>query len=225
MIKAFIKAARLRTLPLSVSGIVLAGFLADFKGVFRLDIALLSLVLTIAFQVLSNFANDYGDGVKGTDNDLDRIGPKRALQSGAISQSQMKKAIIYTGLFSFVLSLVLIFTAFDLSQLKYVAVFIILGGLSIWAAIKYTVGESAYGYRGMGDLFVFLFFGLLSVIGGYFLYDQNLFGNLIYPAAAIGLLATAVLNLNNMRDQVGDKNEIRNKDKKMASFDFINYFD
>lgn len=205
MIKAFIKAARLRTLPLSVSGIILAAFLADFMEVFRWDICVLSLVLTIAFQVLSNFANDYGDGVKGTDNDEDRIGPKRALQSGSISQNQMKKAIIISSLFSFILALVLIFTAFDIAQIKYLILFIAFGVLSIWAAIKYTVGDSAYGYRGLGDLFVFLFFGCLSVVGGYFLYDQSLFAPLLFPAAAIGFLATAVLNLNNMRDQVGDK--------------------
>ena len=157
MIKAFIKAARLRTLPLSISGIIVASALAAMQNAFRWDIFILSLLTTIGFQVLSNYANDYGDGVKGTDND-NRIGPERALQSGEISPSQMKKAIQITALLSFALALGLIFISFDSSEMYYVLLFLFLGALSIWAAIRYTVGDDAYGYSGLGDVFLYLCF-------------------------------------------------------------------
>lgn len=203
MIKAFIKAARLRTLPLSISGIIVASALAAMQNAFRWDIFILSLLTTIGFQVLSNYANDYGDGVKGTDND-NRIGPERALQSGEITPSQMKKAIQITALLSFALALGLIFISFDSSELYYVLLFLFLGALSIWAAIRYTVGDDAYGYSGLGDIFVFVFFGLVAVLGGYFLYDHQWIPSFILPAASIGFLSSAVLNLNNMRDMESD---------------------
>jgi len=209
MIKSYIQAARLRTLPLSVSGIIVAGFLAAYGGYFEWGIFWLSLATTIAFQILSNFANDYGDGVKGTDNE-NRIGPERAIQSGAISPKQMKRAIKLTALISLSLAILLIYLSFDSEQFWYGLLFLGLGIASIWAAIKYTVGESAYGYKGLGDVFVFLFFGGLSVLGGYFLYDQHFIWIYCLPAISIGLLSTAVLNLNNMRDFNSDKESEKN---------------
>ncbi|MGB0838408.1 MAG: 1,4-dihydroxy-2-naphthoate octaprenyltransferase [Flavobacteriaceae bacterium] len=203
MVKSFIQAARLRTLPLSISGIILAGFLAEYTGYFRWDILILSLLTTVAFQVISNFANDYGDGVKGTDNE-DRIGPERAIQSGAISPAQMKKAIKISSAIGLLLSVVLIYVSFGKEDFLWALFFLLLGIASIWAAIKYTVGDDAYGYSGKGDIFVFLFFGGLSVLGGYFLYHHDLDLVFSYPAASIGLLSTAVLNLNNMRDRSSD---------------------
>jgi 1,4-dihydroxy-2-naphthoate octaprenyltransferase len=204
MLKTYIEAARLRTLPLSISGIIVAGFLAQFTGVFDLLIFILSILVTLSFQILSNYANDYGDGVKGTDNE-NRIGPKRAIQSGAISPAQLKRVIFVNALVSVLLSLTLIYVSFGRENLLLTLAFIGLGAASIWAAIRYTVGENAYGYRGLGDVFVFLFFGLVSVLGGYFLYAQNFQIAFLLPGVSIGLLSTAVLNLNNLRDRDSDK--------------------
>ncbi len=203
MPKAFIKAARLRTLPLSLSGIIIGSFLGYADGYFDWRICVLALLTTIGFQVLSNFANDYGDGVKGTDND-DRIGPKRALQSGSITPKQMLNAIKTTGVITFIIALVLIYISFGKEHLTYFFLFLGFGVASIIAAIKYTMGSKAYGYSGYGDIFVFLFFGWLSVIGSYFLYAKQLDFTIILPATAIGLLSVGVLNLNNMRDRESD---------------------
>lgn len=203
MPKAFIKAARLRTLPLSLSGIIAGSFLGYADGYFDWRICMLALLTTIGFQVLSNFANDYGDGVKGTDND-DRVGPKRALQSGIITPKQMLNAIKVTGIITFFIALVLIYISFGKEHLTYLFLFLAFGIASIIAAIKYTMGDKAYGYSGYGDIFVFLFFGWLSVIGSYFLYAKQLDLTVFIPATAIGLLSVGVLNLNNMRDRESD---------------------
>ncbi|ATA68485.1 1,4-dihydroxy-2-naphthoate octaprenyltransferase [Capnocytophaga cynodegmi] len=200
----YVKAARLRTLPLSVSGIVMGSALAFRAGYFRWEVFLLALLTTILFQVLSNFANDYGDGVKGTDN-ANRIGPERALQSGKVTRKQMKLAVLITALLSVLSSIVLIYVSFGKENLMYVLIFFFLGLFCVAAAIKYTVGTSAYGYRGLGDVFVFIFFGLVSVLGSYFLYVHQLNWKIFLPAVAIGLLSVAVLNLNNMRDYENDK--------------------
>ncbi|MCL4141903.1 UNVERIFIED_CONTAM: hypothetical protein GTU68_037754, partial [Idotea baltica] len=201
---AFFKAARLRTLPLSVSGIILGSFLAYNYGHFNIIICLLALFTTVGFQVLSNFANDYGDGVKGTDN-KDRIGPERALQSGVISPKEMLSAIKLTGVITFIIALVLLYFAFGKSNFLYFLLFVVLGLASIVAAVKYTMGKNAYGYSGFGDVFVFLFFGLLSVLGSFFLYVKQIPWSLFLPAISIGLLSVGVLNLNNLRDRVSDK--------------------
>ena len=204
MLKAFIKAARLRTLPLSISGIIIGSFLASAEGKFDWSICILAILTTIGFQVLSNYANDYGDGVKGTDNS-DRVGPKRALQSGAISPKLMLKAIKITSFITLIIALLLIYLAFGTSHLNYFLMFLLFGIASIIAAIKYTMGDKAYGYSGYGDVFVFIFFGLLSVIGSYFLYTKHLDYTILLPAASIGMLSVGVLNLNNMRDRISDE--------------------
>ena len=203
IIKNFIKAARLRTLPLSISGIILGGFLAMSDGLFNGVIFSLALITTIGFQVISNFANDYGDGVKGTD--AIRIGEERMVSSGKISPMQMKKAIMISVILTIIFALFLIYESFGLSNFGYSVLFFILGIVSVVAAIKYTVGNLAYGYSGFGDVFVFLFFGLLSVLGSYFLFTKEIYFLLALPAISIGLLSTAVLNLNNMRDYQNDK--------------------
>ena len=201
--KHWIQAARLRTLPLSLSGIILGGFLAEKNGVFNVLIFLFSVLTTIGFQVLSNFANDYGDGVKGTDNE-NRLGPKRALQSGTISPKQMLKGIYITIVLTLIVALVLIYVSFGVENFVYSSVFFLLGIASIAAAIKYTMGTNAYGYSGLGDLFVLLFFGLLSVVGSLFLYTKTLESTTFLPAFTVGFLSVAVLNLNNMRDRASD---------------------
>lgn len=204
-IKAWLQAARLRTLPLSVSGILVGSFYAYSQPdiIFKGAILGFALLTTLGLQVLSNFANDYGDGVKGTDNE-NRIGPQRAIQSGAITVSAMKKGIIITSLLTLAAAITLIYLSFGKENFTYSLFFFFLGLAAIAAAIKYTVGSSAYGYRGLGDVFVFIFFGLVSVIGCYFLFAKEVDALVILPAISIGLLSVAVLNLNNMRDQVSD---------------------
>ncbi|MDO4727777.1 MAG: 1,4-dihydroxy-2-naphthoate octaprenyltransferase [Bacteroidota bacterium] len=206
--KEWIRAARLRTLPLSVSGIIVGSFYALSKGYFNGLIFTLALLTTIGFQVVSNFANDYGDGVKGTDS-KHRIGPQRAIQSGKISPTQMKRGILISCVISLLLTLWLILESFGKDHFFYPLLFLVLGITSIVAALKYTIGNSAYGYKGLGDIFVFLFFGLLSVLGCYFLYTQQFSWHLLLPASAIGLLSCGVLNLNNLRDE--DSDRISNK--------------
>lgn len=207
--KAWLQAARLRTLPLSIAGILAAGALANSTNTFDLWIFIGSLFTAIGFQVLSNFANDYGDGVKGTDN-ADRVGPQRALQSGALTASALKKGMLITGIITFAMAVALIYRAFGLDDMLYALLFLVLGLAAIIAAIKYTVGDSAYGYRGLGDLFVFVFFGLVSVAGGYFLYAKTIPNFVWLPAISIGLWSTAVLHLNNMRDRESDEKVSKN---------------
>ena len=216
--KHWVEAARLRTLPLSVSGIIVGSMFAlaypttnvlTPTEVFNWQLFGFAILTTLGLQVLSNFANDYGDGMKGTDNE-DRIGPKRAIQSGVISPEAMKKAIIITSVLTFISSLLLIYFAFGEAYIWYSVLFIVLGLLAIASAIRYTVGDTAYGYRGFGDFFVFVFFGLVSTLGVNFLYSKEVDYRLILPAIAIGFLSVGVLNLNNMRDEASDKKAGKN---------------
>ncbi|RKR12924.1 1,4-dihydroxy-2-naphthoate prenyltransferase [Maribacter vaceletii] len=208
-VNIWLNAARLRTLPLSVSGILVGTAIANLYGFKDYIILVLALCTTIGFQITSNFANDYGDGVKGTDNE-DRIGPQRVLQSGLLSRVQLKKGIFISIGINIVFVLALVFYSFGIENWKYIILFLILGAFSIWAAIKYTVGKSAYGYRGLGDIFVFLFFGLLSVLGTLFLYTKYITFLSILPAITVGTLSTGVLNLNNLRDFNSDKKALKN---------------
>lgn len=201
--KVWIRAARMRTLPLSISGIVVGNALCVQTAEFSWLLFTLMLLTAIAFQIVSNFANDYGDGVKGTDN-KDRIGPQRVFQSGLLSRQALKKGIIWCAVVAMLLALVLIVTAFGSDSWIYFLIFLGLAILSVWAAISYTVGERAYGYRGLGDLFVFVFFGLVSVLGAYFLQLKVISLTATAMALVMGLLSVAVLNLNNMRDRESD---------------------
>lgn len=207
--KHWIEAARLRTLPLSVSGIIVGSFYAMSQGLFNWNIVAFALLTTLGLQILSNFANDYGDGVKGTDNQ-DRVGPMRAIQSGLISPKQMKNAIIVTAVVTLLFAVLLIYFAFKGRFLVYSLFFLFLGVLAIASAIRYTVGKGAYGYRGYGDVFVFVFFGLVSTFGVYFMFSKELDVYLMLPATAIGFLSVGVLNLNNMRDEESDKKAGKN---------------
>jgi len=203
-IKPWISAFRLRTLPLSVSGIVVGSSIAYYNGFFNLSIFIFAVLTTLSLQVLSNLANDYGDGVKGTDNQT-RIGPERALQSGKITPDQMFDAIKINILIVILFTFLLIYSAFNTYNFLYSLLFFVLGLLCIYAAIRYTVGSTAYGYRALGDIMVFIFFGLISVMGTYFLYAKQIDHVLILPACIIGLLSAGVLNLNNMRDIESDR--------------------
>lgn len=177
--------------------------------VFNWRIFAYAILTTLGLQILSNFANDYGDGIKGTDNE-DRIGPKRAIQSGVISPQAMKRAIIITAVLTLISAMLLIYFAFRDTNLGYSLLFLVLGILAIASAIRYTVGNTAYGYRGYGDAFVFVFFGLVSTLGVNFLYSKQLDFDLFLPATAIGFLSVGVLNLNNMRDEASDRKSNKN---------------
>lgn len=201
--KHWIQAARLRTLPLSLSGIIVGSAYAYHQGYSNWKIVVLALLTTLGLQVLSNFANDYGDGIKGTDDN--RIGEKRLVAAGIITAQQMKKAVILTAILTFVIALGLIYVAFGKENFVLSLIFILLGVGAIGAAIKYTVGSNAYGYSGFGDVFVFIFFGLVSVMGSNFLFTHFVDWKLLLPACTIGLLSVAVLNLNNMRDIENDR--------------------
>lgn len=210
--KKWILAARLRTLPLSLSGLLLAGFIAKSEGIFRNDIFFLSLLTTLAFQILSNFANDYGDAVKGTD--ANRIGEQRAVASGLITKGQMKTAITIMVVISLICVGALLYVAFYPENLNYIYIFLGLGIASILAAMAYTMGKKPYGYIGLGDVFVFLFFGILAVVGGEFLYSKSFQWEILLPAASMGCWSVAVLNLNNMRDV---ENDVKNNKITIAS--------
>jgi len=200
--KAWIHAMRLRTLPLAFSSIIAGSSVAIFHSIFNPIIFSLALFTTLCLQILSNLANDYGDFVNGVDND-ERVGPERALQSGAISQAAMKGALYINVVFALVSGIALIGYSFGFEN-KFFILFLLLGLSAIAAAIKYTVGKKPYGYLGLGDLFVFIFFGLVGVGGSYFLFDSTLNELILLPAITIGCLSMAVLNMNNMRDRESD---------------------
>lgn len=206
----WIKAARLRTLPLSLSGIIMGAFIAKWRlygegGIWDWKIFALALLVTLLYQILSNYANDYGDGVKGTDAKRINEAESRAVASGKITAKQMKNAVILFSLLSFVATVALLYVAFIPKYMNEFYIFIGLGVASILAAIGYTVGKKPYGYMGLGDLFVFIFFGLVSVCGSYFLFTKTFNWDMLLPGTAIGMMSMAVLNLNNMRDIESDR--------------------
>jgi 1,4-dihydroxy-2-naphthoate octaprenyltransferase len=207
--KHWIEAARVRTLPLSISGIVVGSFYAMSQGVFNWKIVIFALSTTLGLQILSNFANDYGDGMKGTDNE-DRVGPKRSIQSGAITPGSMRFAIFITSFLTLVSAMLLIYFSFKGKYLYYSILYFVLGILAIASAVRYTVGKNPYGYRGYGDVFVFIFFGIVSTLGVNFMFLKELDWLLFLPATAIGFLSVGVLNLNNMRDEESDRKSNKN---------------
>ena len=202
-LSVWISALRLRTLPLAGASIILAAGLAIQAQIFDGVVFSLSLLTALLLQILSNLANDYGDAVSGADNKT-RVGPKRAMQSGLITQTAMKKAIIFTTALCFISGLSLLSIALG-DDLHSWLLFLLFGLLAVAAAISYTMGKLSYGYRALGDLSVFIFFGLLGVLGSYYLYEQSFSLSLLLPASCIGLLSVAVLNINNMRDMYTDQ--------------------
>ncbi|MDV7105468.1 1,4-dihydroxy-2-naphthoate polyprenyltransferase [Vibrio sp. TH_r3] len=198
----WLDAARPKTLPLALVTITTGSSLAYSNGQFSFAVMILALMTAILLQILSNLANDYGDAQQGTDNN-DRLGPTRALQSGAVTQEEMKSAIILNIVFTVLSGLALIF--YSLDSFTNIMTFLGLGLLAICSSIAYTVGNKPYGYVGLGDLSVFIFFGLLGVGGTYFLHTGFIDGDIFIPAIGCGLLAVAVLNINNMRDIDNDR--------------------
>lgn len=202
-IKAYIVSFRLRTLPLSLSGVILGSLLAAADGYFDGFTFAWALLTTVALQILSNLANEVGDLDKGTDNEH-RLGPIRSAQSGVLSKREMIQSMVIVGGIAVITGSLLVYEAFrDLLDWKSLTL-LLAGAASIVAAVKYTVGRDAYGYKGLGDLFVFVFFGLISVMGSYFAMSGRLPWIMFLPAAAVGWLSAGVLNMNNIRDMEND---------------------
>lgn len=211
-VSSWIKAFRLRTLPLASSSVIMGSFLAVYDGVYKWSVIILSLLTTLLLQILSNLANDYGDSLKGTDN-MNRVGPMRTVQSGEISLSRMRFAVIFFAFLSFISGTLLLYYAFESINWE-VIIFLIVGIGAIAAAIKYTVGNRAYGYAGYGDFFVFLFFGIAGVLGTYYLNTLSFRWDILLPAMAVGFFSMGVLNLNNMRDI---ENDLKSGKRTVAS--------
>lgn len=200
---AWIQAFRLRTLPLSISGILVGSFIAYKNGFWDNGIFALAILTTLFLQILSNLANDLGDSQKGADNES-RVGPKRAVQSGVISAKEMQVGVVIFAILAAVTAIPLIFIGTSGMPVEVLWIYIGLGIACIIAAITYTVGRKAYGYNGLGDLMVLIFFGFVSVLGVYSLFSKTFDILVFLPALTIGALSVAVLSLNNMRDQVND---------------------
>jgi len=203
-INTWIEAARLRTLPLALSSIITGSALARFDGAFNWRVFIAALLTAVFLQILSNLANDYGDAVKGTDN-AGRVGPLRAVQSGAITPAQMRKGIAFAALAAIFTGMWLIGEGLRGLSWNYYISFMFLGLASVVAALTYTLGKKPYGYSGFGDISVFLFFGQAGVLGTYFLHRHELSWGAALMAAVIGLFSMGVLNLNNMRDMENDR--------------------
>jgi 1,4-dihydroxy-2-naphthoate polyprenyltransferase len=205
----WVEAARPRTLPLAVASIMLGNLLAFANGKFDWIIAALAILTTVGLQVLSNFANDYGDSANGIDNQ-DRKVALRAVQTGKINHQEMKQVVILTACLSFLMGIGLLAYSLQDASWEIWINFLGLGVACIIAAIAYTVGKKPYGYMGLGDLSVFLFFGLVGTMGTYFLQTKSIPFHIAYPAAGCGLLSVAVLNLNNLRDLENDRKSGKN---------------
>ena len=201
--KIWLAAFRLRTLPLSLSCIGMGSFLAADAGKFSLLIFIFCCLTTIFLQVLSNLANDYGDSVNGADHG-GRQGPQRAVQSGAITRRQMRIAVIIFSILSLISGILLLWFSFD-TNWNGILLFFGLGIVSILAAIGYTIGKRPYGYIGLGDISVLIFFGLVGVMGSYYLFTQEISWKEFFPALSCGLFSIAVLNINNIRDIESDR--------------------
>lgn len=199
----WIRAFRLRTLPLALSSAILGSFLALASGRFNWLVFILASLTTLFLQILSNLANDYGDFVHGVDNEK-RIGPARITQHGLVSPLKMKAVIVVFVLLALTAGSTLIIIGLEGAPLRNIIFLFLLGFSAIFAAIKYTVGKKPYGYVGLGDLFVFIYFGIVGVAGTFYLHTHYFNPWILLPASAIGLLSSGVLNLNNMRDIEND---------------------
>jgi 1,4-dihydroxy-2-naphthoate polyprenyltransferase len=204
-LKSWVKAARLRTLPLAMSGILMGAALSCLDKGFNMTVTVLAIVTALFIQIFSNFANDYGDSQKGTDNQH-RVGPKRTVQSGEISPKQMKLGMIVLILLSLATGIWLVYEGTKGLEITTFLMFMVFGIAALVAAYRYTAGSNPYGYAGFGDIAVFLFFGILPVAGTYFLNTHHLNPEVFLPALSIGFFSTGVLNLNNMRDIENDRN-------------------
>ena len=205
----WIKAFRLRTLPLALSSTVLGSFVAYAEELFKWGVFIFASLTTLFLQILSNLANDYGDAIKGSDGE-NRLGPQRFTQSGLISKRQMRLLIILFVVLSLASGSVLIWLGLGHGKTAGYVLFFVLGFSAIFAAVKYTIGKRPYGYVGLGDIMVFIYFGILGVAGTYFLHTGSLHWTILLPASSVGLFSVGVLNLNNMRDLENDAENGKN---------------
>lgn len=202
-LKHYIKSMRLRTLPLSIAGVLLSSSLAVAGGYHKYGVFIAALITTLCLQILSNISNELGDFKKGTDSES-RLGPIRSVQSGKLTYTNLLHAMYVFVCLSIVSGAMLVYASFHTLWSKQAVIMLLLGAGAIVAAIKYTFGKKSYGYVGLGDFFVFVFFGIVSVCGVYFLASGNIFATLLLPASSVGFLSVAVLNVNNLRDVKND---------------------
>ena len=201
-LKSWIEAARLRTLPLSVSGIIVGCGLAFADNTFNGLLLALLLATTILLQILGNFANDLGDFQHGTDNE-NRVGPKRTLQGGGLTVGEMKRGIVLMVVLSLLVGIGMLVVSFGFSVGFWI--FVGIGVAAIVAAMRYTMGRNPFGYRGLGDLMVLVFFGFATVIGSYFIVSHQISLNAVLMGFSIGFMSMGVLNVNNLRDSESDR--------------------
>ena len=199
-----ISSMRLRTLPLSLAGVLMGIFLAAGDGPVSATVIVFTLLTTVGLQILSNLSNELGDFLSGLDRD-GRNGPCYSLQVGGLTVREFRITIAITAVCCCVCGLLMVGFSYHWQVGWQPIGLLLLGACAIWAAMRYTIGKNPYGYKGLGDIFVFLFFGLVSVMGGYFVQRHTLSPWLLMPASAIGLFSVAVLNVNNIRDMATDK--------------------
>ena len=202
-LKACLRSMRLRTLPLSLAGIVLGVLLAAKVCDYDLLTVVLLALTTVCLQILSNLSNELGDTLSGTDRS-DRQGIHYSIQDGEMTVPEMKRLIGCFAILSCLVGFAMVWSAFGTVFAPLPAAFLALGAAAVWAAMHYTLGEHPYGYRGLGDIFVFIFFGLATVCGGYYLTCLVWDWRILLPAASIGCFSVAVLNVNNIRDMKSD---------------------
>lgn len=201
--QAWLSATRPRTLTLAIAAITVGTCLASTTGQLNLPVAILCYLTAILLQILSNLANDYGDSIHGADSSQ-RTGPQRTVQAGLITAEQMKQAMIICAVLCALSGLFMLWLAFGIQGLGLVLLFILLGGAAVGAAILYTNGANPYGYAGLGDISVLIFFGWVAVMGSYFLHVLSFDWLILLPATSCGLFSVAVLNVNNIRDIESD---------------------
>lgn len=206
-ILAAVKSMRLRTLPLSTGGVLLGILLATADYRVSWGVAVLTVLTTVCLQILSNLSNELGDVLHGTDTP-ERLGPQYGLNSGELTVAQMKRLIGLFVVLCMVSGTAMTWYSFGtLLDLTPILV-LLLGAAAITGAMKYTLGRNPYGYRGLGDVYVFLFFGIVAVCGAYFVVSHTMFWRLLLPGAAVGCFSVGVLNVNNIRDM---KTDARNR--------------
>ena len=204
-LKSWISALRPRTLFLAAATALCGSGIAYSTGSFSIVVFVLTILLALVLQLLSNMANDLGDFQHGTDTTGERVGPQRTMQSGAITLSEMKRGITIAIVAAAIVGALLVWVALQFMHVGYIVLFLALGAACIFAALKYTAGKNPYGYKGLGDIFSFFFFGPVAVVGTYFLHTHRLDFQPWLPAIGLGLLTAAVLNINNMRDRENDR--------------------
>lgn len=201
-----IRSMRLRTLPLSLAGVVLGtcAALSDSQWRFSWSVVVLTLLTAALLQILSNLSNELGDYLSGTDT-ADRQGPKYSLQCGNLSVRDFRVLIAVMAVLCCVVGAGMIYASYCTFMTLQPLALLLLGAAAVWAATQYTLGKNPYGYRGLGDVAVFVFFGLASVLGSYLVQAHTLKWAMILPAVSIGLFSVGVLNVNNIRDMESDR--------------------